>query len=110
LITNIDILKRQKVRRAKLTYMREAGQRRVKEDTKSMQWHVRAEQEKKRLAEEAVRLKGEKEEAEKSRLAAAEAKAEREKTKAEEEAAEAQQVKETPTETPAAPEVEADKK
>ena len=53
LITNIDILKRQRVRRAKLNYLREAGQRRVKEDTKSMQRHVLAEQDKKRLAEEA---------------------------------------------------------
>lgn len=52
LITNIDILQRQKVRRAKLTYLRQAGHRRVKEDAKSMQWHVKAEEEKKRLAEE----------------------------------------------------------
>lgn len=53
LITKIDIIKRQKVRRAKLTYLREEGHRRFKEDLKSMQWHVHAEQEKKRLTEEA---------------------------------------------------------
>lgn len=53
LITSIDIVKRQKVRRAKLTYMREAGQRRVKEDELSMQRHMQEEKDKKRLAEEA---------------------------------------------------------
>jgi large subunit ribosomal protein L19 len=35
LITNIEILKRQKVRRARLTYLREEGRRRVKEDSKA---------------------------------------------------------------------------
>ena len=53
LITNIEIVKRQKVRRAKLNYLRQAGRRRVKEDELAMQRHVREEQEKKRLAEEA---------------------------------------------------------
>ncbi len=51
LITNIEIVQRQKVRRAKLSYLREAGQRRVKEDERAMQRHVDAEAEKKRLAE-----------------------------------------------------------
>ena len=37
LITNIDIVKRQKVRRAKLSYLRQAGRRRFKEDVKAMQ-------------------------------------------------------------------------
>lgn len=60
LITHIDIVKRQKVRRAKLTYLREEGRRRVKEDSKAMQWHVRSEQEKKRLAEESVKHEEEK--------------------------------------------------
>lgn len=52
LITNIEIVQRQKIRRAKLTYLRQAGHRRVKEDSKSMQWHMKAEEEKRRLAEE----------------------------------------------------------
>lgn len=53
LITNIDIVKRQKVRRAKLTYLRQAGQGRVKEDELSMQRHLKEESDKKRLAEDA---------------------------------------------------------
>lgn len=52
-ITNIEITKRQKVRRAKLTYLRKEGRRRVKEDEKAMQRHVKEEMDKKRLAEEA---------------------------------------------------------
>lgn len=51
LITEIDITKRQKVRRAKLSYLREAGRRRVKEDLKAMQRHRAQEEEKKRVAE-----------------------------------------------------------
>lgn len=65
LITSIDIVKRQKVRRAKLTYLRESGRRRFKEDVKAMQRHIKEEEEKKRLAEAA----------EKKRLAAAAAEA-----------------------------------
>lgn len=53
LITNIAIVRRQKVRRAKLTYLRQAGRRRVKEDELAMQRHVKEESDKKRLAEEA---------------------------------------------------------
>lgn len=55
LITNIEITRRQKVRRAKLNYLREVGKRRVKEDELSMQRYVKEEGDKKRLAEEAVR-------------------------------------------------------
>jgi len=88
LITNIDILKRQKVRRAKLTYLREAGRRRVKEDTKSMQRHVLAEQEKKRLAEEAK-----KREEDKARQAEIEAKRAEDAKKREEEAKTAEAAK-----------------
>lgn len=54
-ITNIEIAKRQKVRRAKLNYLREAGRRRVKEDTRAMQRHEQEEEEKARRAEEAAR-------------------------------------------------------
>lgn len=53
LVTNIEIVKRQKVRRAKLTYLRHAGRQRVKEDEKSMQRHVKEEGDKKRLVDEA---------------------------------------------------------
>ncbi|MEO6077195.1 MAG: 50S ribosomal protein L19 [Candidatus Andersenbacteria bacterium] len=53
LITEITIVKRQKVRRAALNYLRQAGRRRVKEDELSMQRHVKEESDKKRLAEEA---------------------------------------------------------
>lgn len=60
LITAIEIVKRQKVRRAKLNYLRQAGQRRVKEDELAMQRHLRAEEEKTRLAEEAKKREAEK--------------------------------------------------
>lgn len=52
LITEIEIAKRQKVRRAKLHYLRDAGRRRVKEDERSMQRHVQQEADKKRLVME----------------------------------------------------------
>lgn len=59
LITNIEIVKRQKVRRAKLSYLRQAGRRRFKEDVKAMQRLVKEraaaqaqEEKKKKLAEE----------------------------------------------------------
>lgn len=59
LITNIDIVKRQKVRRAKLSYLRQAGRRRFKEDVKAMQRLIKEradaqaqEEKKKKLAEE----------------------------------------------------------
>lgn len=70
LITNIEIVKRQKVRRAKLNYLRQAGRRRVKEDELAMQRHIKEEGEKKRLAEEAQKREEErkaKEEAEKKK-------------------------------------------
>src|SRR3989344_2199578 len=68
LITNIEIVRRQKVRRAKLTYLRQAGRRRFKEDVLAMQRYVKEEaalrqaqgKEKKRLAE-AAEEKAEKE-------------------------------------------------
>lgn len=53
IITKIEIAKRQKVRRAKLNYLREAGRRRVKEDERSMQRHVQEEADKERRAAEA---------------------------------------------------------
>lgn len=55
LITNIEIVKRQKVRRAKLFYLRQEGRRRVKEDEVAMQRHVKEESDKKRLAEDAAK-------------------------------------------------------
>jgi large subunit ribosomal protein L19 len=69
-ITNIDIVKRQKVRRAKLNYLRQAGRRRVKEDELAMQRHIHEEKEKERLAAEAKKREEEKlakEEAEKAK-------------------------------------------
>jgi large subunit ribosomal protein L19 len=55
LITNIEITKRQKVRRAKLNYLRQAGRRRFKEDVRAMQRHTKDENEKIRLAEDALK-------------------------------------------------------
>lgn len=52
LITDIEIVKRQKVRRAQLNYLRQEGRRRVKEDELAMQRHVKEESDKKRLAKE----------------------------------------------------------
>jgi large subunit ribosomal protein L19 len=77
LITNIEIVKRQKVRRAKLSYLRNEGRRRFKEDVKAMQRFVKEEDEKKRLAE--ARRKAQDEEAE--ALREAEDKAEKEDEK-----------------------------
>ncbi len=73
LITNIEIVKRQKVRRSKLYYLRQEGRRRVKEDELSMQRHIKEEADKKRLAEEAAK-----------RAEEAALKAEQEKKRAEE--------------------------
>lgn len=53
LITKIEITKRQQVRRAKLTYLRHAGRRRVKEDLASLQRHRQQEEVKKQQALEA---------------------------------------------------------
>ena len=55
LITAIDIVKRQKVRRAKLNYLRQAGKRRVKEDERAMQRHLQDLEEEKRNVEAAER-------------------------------------------------------
>lgn len=63
LITKIEITKRQKVRRAKLTHLRHAGRRRVKEDLLAMQRHRQEEETKKRLANEAVKAAAEEAEA-----------------------------------------------
>jgi large subunit ribosomal protein L19 len=85
LITQIEIVKRQKVRRAKLTYLRQAGRRRFKEDIKAMQRHVREEEDKKRLAEEAKKKEEEeKKKAEKEAIKAAEKDKEEEKIKEQE--------------------------
>jgi len=89
LITEIEIVKRQKVRRAKLNYLRQAGRRRVKEDELSMQRHIQEEENKKRLAEEAKKREEEKktkeEAAKKKAEAAAKAKEEEAKADASEE-------------------------
>lgn len=76
LITTIEITKRQKVRRAKLTYLRDAGRRRVKEDVEALQKHRKAELDKKRLAEEAKRRQAEQAEKEAKAKAVAETKVE----------------------------------
>lgn len=73
LITTIEIVKRQKVRRAKLNYLRAAGRRRIKEDELAMQRHVHEEKEKERLAAEATKREAEKAAKEASRQAQAEA-------------------------------------
>ena len=81
LITSIEIVKRQKVRRAKLAYLRQAGRRRFKEDVEAMQTHIKAEGDKKRLAEVAEKKKIEAEEAKIKAEEKAKAEAEAEKTK-----------------------------
>ena len=82
LIQNIVIVKRQKVRRAKLLYLRQVGRRRFAEDVKAMQRLIKAEGEKKRLAEEKAK-----------REAEAQAKEEKKKIAAEKAAAEAKEEK-----------------
>lgn len=84
LITTIEIIKRQKVRRSKLYYLRQEGRRRVKEDELSMQRHVKEESDKKRLAADAAKR--------------AEEKAIEEERKAKKEAEKAEEVTETPAE------------
>lgn len=71
LITDIAITKRQKVRRAKLTYLRHAGRQRVKEDELAMQRHRQEQDDQKRLAAAAVEAKAK--EAEATQRAEAEA-------------------------------------
>jgi len=77
LITNIEIVKRQKVRRAKLNYLRQAGRRRFKEDVKAMQRHIKDEESKNRLAEDAKKREEEKK-AEEERVQQKEIKQEKE--------------------------------
>lgn len=74
LITEIEIVRRQKVRRAKLTYLRDTARRRFKDDVLSMQRHVKAEGDKKRLAEEAAKKAQEEAEASEKAQAKAEEK------------------------------------
>ncbi len=74
LITNIEITKRQKVRRAKLGYLRQEGRRRVKEDKKAMTRYIEEEKTKVRLAEAKAEKEAkaqEKEAADKEKLKAA---------------------------------------
>lgn len=97
LITSVDIVQRQKVRRAKLYYLRHEGRRRVKDDEISMQRHVQEEGDKKRLAEEAKRRAEEK--AEQEARAAERAAAAVEKAKAE---TTPESTGEKPAESPAA--------
>ncbi|HLD25753.1 MAG TPA: 50S ribosomal protein L19 [Candidatus Andersenbacteria bacterium] len=78
LITEIEIVKRQKVRRAKLSYLRQEGRRRFKEDVRAMQRHVQEESDKKRLVEQAEKKKLEEAAAAEAKAAKAE-KAEAEK-------------------------------
>lgn len=79
LITSIEIVKRQKVRRAKLSYLRQSARRRFKEDVAAMQRHEKDEADKKRLAEEAK-----KREEEAKRKAEAEERAKQEETASDE--------------------------
>lgn len=73
LIMSIEIVRRQKVRRAKLTYLRQTARRRFKEDVNAMQRHLKEEDDKKRLAEAAQKKAEEdKAEAEKAEKAKAE--------------------------------------
>jgi large subunit ribosomal protein L19 len=62
LITNIEVVRRQKVRRARLTYLRDHGRRRFKEDVRAMQRHIKAEEEKRRLAATAEKKRAAEEE------------------------------------------------
>lgn len=78
LVTEIEITKRQKVRRAKLNYLRQAGRRRVKEDELAMQRHMHEESEKVRLAAEAKKRAADKKAEEERKAKQAEAKAETE--------------------------------
>ena len=89
LITSIEIVKRQKVRRSKLGYLRQAGRRRVKEDVASMQRHVQEEAARAKQAAAAAK-KAEEAKAQKAAEAtAAEKQAEKSEDAAEAEAPEA---------------------
>lgn len=97
LIEKIEIIRRQKVRRSKLHYLRQAGRRRFKEDVKSMQDHVKAEDEKKRLASAAAKALADKEVAEKRKAVQA-AKKEEAVAKAAEDKAEETKTEDKPAE------------
>lgn len=88
LITGIEIVRRQKVRRAKLSYLRDTARRRFKEDVLAMQRHVKEEGDKKRLAEDATRRAQEEAEAEEKAKAKAEADLKAAEAKVEEKPAE----------------------
>lgn len=88
LITGIEIVRRQKVRRAKLTYLRDSARRRFKEDVLAMQRYVKAESDKKRLTEEAERRAKEEVEAEEKAKMKAEAEAKAAEAKTDEKPAE----------------------
>ncbi len=91
-ITAINIVRRQKVRRAKLTYLRASARRRVKDDVKAVQRHLKEEMDKKRLAEEKSRREAkEKEDAERAAKRAEEAAKAKAETPKEEAKAEAKQ-------------------
>ena len=64
LVTNIEIVKRQKIRRAKLGYLRQASRRRVKEDELAMQRHIKEEGDAKRIAEAKTKAEADKAEKE----------------------------------------------
>jgi large subunit ribosomal protein L19 len=98
LIQQIEVVKRQQVRRGKLTYLRQAGRRRFKEDMRSMQRHLRAELDKKRVAEEAQKREEDKKQQEEI---AAKRKTEAEKQVAEKQVTE-EQVNKNPREQTAA--------
>ena len=91
LIESIEIVRRQKVRRARLNYLRQSGRRRFKNDVRAMQLHIKEEEEKKRLAEIAVKKRLAQEAAEEKAAKKAEEDQQTEADKAPEEAASADQ-------------------
>src|SRR3989338_236929 len=95
LIKNIEVVKRQKVRRAKLLYLRHVGRRRFAEDVKSMQRLIKEEGEKKRLAEEKIKREAEAQAKEERKKIAAEKATAEDKEEKKEESAEAEKTDET---------------
>lgn len=95
LIKNIEVVKRQKVRRAKLLYLRHVGRRRFAEDVKSMQRLIKEEGEKKRLAEDKVKREAEAQAKEEKKKLAAEKAAEEAKEEKTEAGAEGEKADET---------------
>lgn len=104
LINNIEVVKRQKVRRAKLLYLRQMGRRRFAEDVKSMQRLIKEEGEKKRLAEDKIKRETEAQVKEEKKKIAAEKAAAEAKEEKKEASAEGEKVDETqkPTESESA--------